>query len=1293
MVRQPGKAIVHRGGYMSDSGATRGVLDVSPAPRHDLAGWLVENALAVELALSTDELHQVVDDALSALDNVSHAHDTREAIDSLLTLARRRLERLRDRHDGDDNPRPMVQGVLIAIEKAERRGEALERLGQHCLTLFAADAVAIVREQPASILRSWVRDPRDDVLADLKVIRQDVSAAWRQLDTSDPAAAPAPESLAAQPNVLRAGVTLSARGERLALLIYYHRENPADTSAEAECLGQAGRALRESRHFQSILQPDVPGHSFLDALSDVTQAAASTHDLGSLYEAVRQALANVLPLDAMLIAMVPPGEDAGIAVYRNERATSYLERVPLSPPFQASIRDGRPFVIADVPTPSSTALHWIGDSSMHVRSLAGAPLMTQDVVSGLIVVQCYEPHAYTPQHADMLFAVGNSIAAALERAELLDQLRTRSIRETALRTVTERLTTTSDARTMLDIVVAEISPVLGDAFVCALSLDNTVTPAGVTMSHAGPEMLGASLGIDADGRPMENGPLQRAYESREPITETDGQHTVAVWPLLADAEPLGALAVAWPSEAFDQDGLTMLATLGETLASSLGSSRLYADRARQEHDLLEVQRVSSLVVSSLDTETVLEDIVTSLPGLFASDGCSVCVIDGNELVPLAMHGEVIDPSALVEPVGASLSETMIREKRVIAIADLWEHPVAGDHARRIGEKARGWAGAPMIDPEGEVIGILAIHSDRPRTWTERDRVLLQTLAGSITVAIMNAWRFSRTRDVLMASIESLANAVDAKDPTTLNHSRNVSDYARQIATAMGCSEQDIDTIALAGLLHDIGKIGIPDRILQKPDTLDRCEWQRIRKHPEIGEQILSGNPHLSPVLPFVRHHHENWDGSGYPDGLEGDEIPLGAAIVALADAVDTMATDRPYRSALSWEQVCNNVRVASGSQFRPDVARAFLDGATAGKITRRTSKPVTLAHPRVQHGAARGHSLDARALMIFHGVAREIRALTDLDTFVANITQILRSVLELANIHIFLIDDSSQEIVHRVSSDERRAGWREVRHKLGEGVVGWVVQHGTPALVPNVAADDRFIGHPQLTTRSELAVPLMVDGVAIGVINAESPRIAAFSDSDQQLLMTAATHIAQTIQVARLHDRFKQMATTDALTGLANHRTFYERLDEEIRHASVTGGVLTVAIMDVDRLKEINDTFGHLAGDAMLREIAVTLKERCRRSDVVARYGGDEFAFILADTDLDGARQAIQNLIDSLRTRSIVVGGDRLPMPTGAWGMAAYPDDGLRSAELVRVADLRMYARKHYQHVGREAEPDGSVVA
>ncbi len=184
----------------------------------------------------------------------------------------------------------------------------------------------------------------------------------------------------------------------------------------------------------------------------------------------------------------------------------------------------------------------------------------------------------------------------------------------------------------------------------------------------------------------------------------------------------------------------------------------------------------------------------------------------------------------------------------------------------------------------------------------------------------------------VATVEALAAAVDAKDPYTRGHSRRVSDYSAAVAYALGWPAEDIARVRRAGLLHDVGKIGVPDAILTKPGPLDSAEVDAIKEHPIIGERVLAGVPYLRGVLPTVRHHHERWDGHGYPDGLAGEAIPPDATIIMVTDAFDAMTSSRTYREALPIHEARWRLREGSGTQFDPRVVVAFEDALRAGTL-------------------------------------------------------------------------------------------------------------------------------------------------------------------------------------------------------------------------------------------------------------------------------------------------------------------------------------------------------------------------
>jgi putative nucleotidyltransferase with HDIG domain len=179
-------------------------------------------------------------------------------------------------------------------------------------------------------------------------------------------------------------------------------------------------------------------------------------------------------------------------------------------------------------------------------------------------------------------------------------------------------------------------------------------------------------------------------------------------------------------------------------------------------------------------------------------------------------------------------------------------------------------------------------------------------------------------EAYVSTVRVVAAAIDARDSYTLGHSTRVSELAVTIARELGMSGQELEDIEIACLFHDVGKIKITDAILHKVGKLDAAEWEEMKKHPEYGAEILEKAPSLRGFIPAVRHHHEWYDGSGYPDGLSGEKIPLAAAIISLADAYDAMTSDRPYRKAMTKEKALNTIREFTGRQFRPDLTPIFL---------------------------------------------------------------------------------------------------------------------------------------------------------------------------------------------------------------------------------------------------------------------------------------------------------------------------------------------------------------------------------
>jgi len=221
-------------------------------------------------------------------------------------------------------------------------------------------------------------------------------------------------------------------------------------------------------------------------------------------------------------------------------------------------------------------------------------------------------------------------------------------------------------------------------------------------------------------------------------------------------------------------------------------------------------------------------------------------------------------------------------------------------------------------------GAVTVQDPRPGAYDEDDGRLVQTVAGLIGSALRSAMLYERLEGAYLGTAEALAAAVESKDSYTATHSRTVVSWAQQVGVRLGLGGRELQTLRFAAIFHDIGKVAVPETILNKRGPLTPAERREIERHTVVGEQILSTVDFLSEVLPLVRHEHERWDGKGYPDGLRGEDIPLGSRIILACDAYSAMTTDRPYRPAMTDSQAGAELLAGAGTQFDERVVAALL---------------------------------------------------------------------------------------------------------------------------------------------------------------------------------------------------------------------------------------------------------------------------------------------------------------------------------------------------------------------------------
>jgi putative nucleotidyltransferase with HDIG domain len=301
-------------------------------------------------------------------------------------------------------------------------------------------------------------------------------------------------------------------------------------------------------------------------------------------------------------------------------------------------------------------------------------------------------------------------------------------------------------------------------------------------------------------------------------------------------------------------------------------------------------------------------------------GVGVALSPSTELkLDPVIYGDIVLPPGTVPQLAEKLMVVLEQRKSLLMINDLSKNK----DFSWLAEHGKQLLAVPL-QRQDTVLGCLFALNKSEEDFDSVDSKLLTSIANESAIYLENAMLFDDVHGLMMGLLHSLTAAVDAKDAYTCGHSERVALFSRYIAQQLKLSDHDVERIYMAGLLHDVGKLGVPDNVLQKPGRLDATEFDQIKKHPDIGARILRDIKQIRDIIPGVLHHHERFDGRGYPANLAGEAIPLMGRIICLADCFDAMTTSRTYRKALPLEVAMTEIRRCAGTQFDPVLAEAFL---------------------------------------------------------------------------------------------------------------------------------------------------------------------------------------------------------------------------------------------------------------------------------------------------------------------------------------------------------------------------------
>jgi len=564
-----------------------------------------------------------------------------------------------------------------------------------------------------------------------------------------------------------------------------------------------------------------------------------------------------------------------------------------------------------------------------------------------------------------------------------------------------------------------------------------------------------------------------------------------------------------------------------------------------------------------------------------------------------------------------------------------------------------------------------------------------------------------------ATAEALATAIDAKDQTTHCHVRRVQIYAAGLGEVLGLSKSDIAALKAGALLHDIGKLAVPAHIINKPGRLTAAEFEKMKIHTTVGAQILSRVNFPYPVTPIVRHHHEQWDGLGYPDGLKAEQIPITARIISVVDCFDSVREDRPFRRGMTRVEAIAFLLRGAGNHFDPNVVELFIKHlprfesqiAAAGLPqqlpSNDTHEPFALTEVDMAQTRERGAYMAYDQIKSAHQevyalyeIARTFGSSLDVRNTVEVLVDKVGHVVPFDTCVVYLYDELKGHATpaHVAGRNAQALATRCVAP--GEGVTGFALANRSPVNQLHPSLD--FAGLDiEREYRSMASLPLFKDDILLGALSVYSVELEQYSDDHMRLLETVTRLASDALSNAVHHAEAESNALTDPLTGLPNARYIALRFDEEASRARRTARPFQVVMLDLDDFKIVNDTFGHKVGDKMLREMGRIIQTQLREYDFLARYAGDEFVAIvqeLVGNQVEDLRSRIETAVSEFCLQIRGGGEARVGISVGT---ATFGVEGETLDQLLVAADQAMYRAKSshkLDKISKKTMPSAEII-
>ena len=547
---------------------------------------------------------------------------------------------------------------------------------------------------------------------------------------------------------------------------------------------------------------------------------------------------------------------------------------------------------------------------------------------------------------------------------------------------------------------------------------------------------------------------------------------------------------------------------------------------------------------------------------------------------------------------------------------------------------------------------------------------------------------SEASRIHLAMVEALATAIDARDQVGIGHVRRTQIYAVGIGEILSLSSGDIQALNTGALLHDIGKLAVPDHILNKPGRLTPAEMEKTKIHSSVGASILEKINFPYPVVPTIKYHHEMWDGSGYPEGLMKENIPLTARILSVADAYDTLRGARPYRAAVSRDEARRFLLNGAGTQFDPKIVDIFL------RNLRQFDAEIEAQGLAYRHDDAHVSRADSpaddseqsyveqikranREVFTLYELAKVFSSSLNLQETLALFSEKIGQFVPYDTCAIYLLDEQRDDASAVFVKGKNSAALKDKRVKVGEGATGYVLKKRQSVYNINPGLDFSFSQLDFIQDYSAMvSLPLIANEKLVGAVSLYSCELDNYEDEHMRLLETVTRIASDAIYKSMQHAETESRALTDPMTQLPNARCLQTQFEKEMGRASRSGTSFQLLMLDLDGFKAVNDTFGHKTGDELLKGIAKVMLTQLRDYDFLARYAGDEFVAIVPETSNGDINDLCRRMEKAVAEFALPLADGRSARVGISIGAACYPNHGETLDQIIIAADKAMYRVK-----------------